>query len=288
MRVPVSVVVLTHNEEQNMPACLEAVHHWADEVFVVDSGSDDKTVDIAAHYKARVCKNEFRGYSEQRNWALDNLPFTNEWVLFLDADEVPSPALKKEMARSIAVVPEQLNGFYVKRRFIFMGRWIKHGGYYPTWLLRLFRHKFGRCENRRVDEHFTVCGETAALKNDLIHEDRKGITFWVERHNRYATLEALAQMHETDSTNRRPGDPAVRGQADRKRFIRRKVWSHLPPLVRPWLYFFYRYVLRVGFLDGRPGFIYHLMHAFWFRFLVDVKIEEYKMHASRVVAPSTL
>jgi glycosyltransferase involved in cell wall biosynthesis len=271
IELPISVIVLTYNEEKNIGECLKSVYNWAAEIFIVDSFSTDRTLDIARKYTDKIYQNKFESYSKQRNWALDNLIFSNEWVFFLDADERPSDELKKEIREVLIEVPKDIEGFYIKRRFIFMGRWIKHGGYYPTWLLRLFRHKSGRCQDREVDEHFIVSGKTLQIQNDIIHEDKRGITFWIDRHNQYATLEAFEQTKE-QSTNQ--NNPSANSYIEKKRLLKRHIWNCFPIFFRPFIFFFYRYILRGGFLDGKAGFIYHFLHGFWYRLLVDIKIKE--------------
>lgn len=274
-KVPLSVVILTYNEEKNIEQCLKSLQEWASEIFIVDSYSSDKTIDIAKKYTDKIYQHQFEGYAKQRNWALEHLPFSNEWVLFLDADERISEELKEEIKNLLmAGVPETVTGFYIKRRFIFMKKWIKHGGYYPVWLLRLFRHKVTRCQERGVDEHFVTQGKTLRLKNDIIHEDHKGISSWIERHNKYASLEANEQINFRIKNK----EIAKYSKIDQKRWLKRYIWNHLPLLVRPFLYFFYCYFLKGGFLDGKSGLIYHFLRNLWYPFLVDVKILEIQKH----------
>ena len=269
-KAPISVIILTYNEEKNIGDCLKSLQNWAGEIFIVDSYSTDRTLEIAKKYADKISRNKFEGYAKQRNWALNNLPFSYEWVLFLDADEQLSPELKKEIKDMLAEVSPNIKGFYIKRRFIFMERWIRHGGYYPTWLLRLFRHEVARCQEREVDERFIVQGETLQLLYDIIHEDQRGITLWIDRHNQYATLEALEQTKHREEIATSLND----SQIARKQRTKRQLWNHLPLLLRPFFYFFYCYILRGGFLDGKAGFIYHFLHGLWFPLLVDVKLME--------------
>ena len=175
----ISVLILTYNEEINLSQALESVKNWAREIFVIDSGSTDNTVQIAKEFGCVVAENTFEDYAKQRNYALENLPISTEWVLFLDADECLTYELKNEISNVICDNPEE-NGFYIKYKFIWMGRWIKRG-YYPTWILRLFRYGKARCENRQVNEHIIVEGQTGYLQNDFIHEDKKGIGDWVAK-----------------------------------------------------------------------------------------------------------
>jgi len=271
-RADLAIIILTYNEEQNVAQALASVVGWARQVFLVDSFSSDRTLEIACRHSCDVIQHVFQDYAKQRNFALTSLPIEAEWVLFLDADEWLPPELENEISSIIAGRPSE-NGFYIKRRFVWMGRWIRRG-YYPTWILRLARHGKVRCEDRAVNEHLIVEGSTGHLRHDFIHEDRKGVTEWIAKHNAYATSEARELLRR-----RLPGYTEIPGrlfgsQAERKRWIRRQLWERLPPLLRPFLYFGFRYVLRGGFLDGRAGFIYHFLQGLWFPLLIDIKYLE--------------
>ena len=175
-------------------------------------------------------------------------------MLFLDADEWLPDALKQEISALIASGPTE-NGFYIKWRLIWMGRWIRRG-YYPSWILRLFRYGKGRCEDRAINEHLIVEGPTGLLRNDFIHENRKGVTEWIAKHNCYATSESHELFNTRSAPNYREIDARLFGtQAQRKRWLRYKIWNRLPALIRPIFYFFYRYVLTGGFLDGREALL---------------------------------
>jgi len=268
----ITVIILTYNEEKNIAQCLKSVSGWADQIFVLDSYSNDRTFDIVKEFECTIVQNEFEGYPQQRNWALHNLSVNNEWVFFLDADEWVTNELKKEISILVENKYSE-NGYFIKRRLIWMERWIKRG-YYPTWILRMFRFGKGRCDDRPINEHFIVEGEVGYLKNDLIHEDRKGIGEWIQKHNHYATKEAQELIKKGQS-----GYADIRlfgSQAERKRWIRYKIWNRLPPLIRPFLYFFYRFILKGGFLDGKEAFIYHFLQGLWFPLLIDIKYLEMK------------
>ncbi len=269
----VAVIVLTYNEEANIAQALDSVAGWANEIFILDSLSTDRTLEIARQYGCYIAQNMFESYAKQRNYALDQMTIRSEWVLFLDADEWLPDALKQEISSLITTSPEE-NGFYINRRLIWMGRWIRRG-YYPSWILRLFRYGKGRCEDRAVNEHLIVEGKTGKLRNDFIHEDRKGVTEWTAKHNGYATQEAREMFNSRTAQDYREIDVRLFGtQAQRKRWLRYKVWNRLPPLIRPFFYFFYRYVLQGGFLDGRAAFIFHFLQALWYPMLIDVKYLE--------------
>ncbi|MEO8077567.1 MAG: glycosyltransferase family 2 protein [Acidobacteriota bacterium] len=268
-------MILTYNEEVNLGQALDSVTAWADETFVLDSMSTDATVEIARRHGCYVVVRKFDDYAKQRNYALESLPIRSEWVLFLDADEWVPAELKREISETIAASPVQ-NGFYLNRRLIWMGRWIRRG-YYPTWILRLFRHGKGRCEDRVINEQLIVEGEIGRLRCDFIHEDRKGVTDWIAKHNGYATREARELMARSPEAGYREVEARLFGaQSIRKRWIRLNIWNRMPPLLRPLTYFIYRYVLTGGFLDGQAALVYHFLHALWYPLLIDVKYLEMK------------
>ena len=278
-----AVIILTYNEAINIAQALDSLVGWADEVFILDSFSTDRTIELANQYDCVVMQNKFQNYAKQRNYALEQLPITSEWVLFMDADEWLPNKLKQEISELIKSNPEE-NGFYLSWRLIWMGRWIKRG-YYPTWILRLFRHGKVYCEDRAVNEHLIVEGKTGKLLNDFIHEDRKGVSEWISKHNNYASREAVELFNSRSQEGYQEIDAKLLGtQAQRKRWLRYKVWNNLPPLIRPCFYFFYRYILTGGFLEGRQAFIYHFLQALWFPMLIDIKYLEMKLGASKDVS----
>ena len=281
MSPPVSVLVPTLDEELNLPDCLDSVA-WADEVFVVDSYSRDRTVQIARERGAHVVQHPFESYSRQKNWALDTLPFRNPWVLIVDADERVTPELKCEME---TVLPNaDCAGYYLNRRVIFLGRWIRHAGWYPNWNLRLFRHQLGRYDGREVHEHVVLDGPAGYLRNDLLHLDRRGLEAFVARHNRYSTLEAAARFKaESDAPDRaRLPVSLLASPVQRKRFVRERVWPRVP--AKPLVLFVYMYLLRRGFLDGRAGLALCVFHAFQ-EFMVGLKLAELRRLSSEQARP---
>jgi len=297
-----SVVILTYNEERNLRACLESVQRLNVEVFVVDSGSTDGTVEIAKNQGAKVLLHPFETHTQQWLWALDKLPVTSKWILGLDADQRVTPELAQEICEKLGAASNELrakgwesrvgsqaletaskkalegiDGFYIKRRQVFRGRWIKHGGYYPKYLLKLFKREQVKTDlNDLVDHHFYVTGKTAALQYDIIEENKKedDISFWIEKHNRYATLLAQDELQRRAEARPHFLRPSLLGNPDARTLWLKQLWWRLPLFVRPFIYFFYRYVFRLGFLDGKEGFIFHFLHAFWYRLLVDIKLEE--------------
>lgn len=259
MKLPISVIILTYNEELNIENCLKSVADWANEIIVVDSFSADKTLEIAKKYTNKIAEHTFINQAQQFNWALDNLEIKNDWILRLDADEYITEELKKEITEVLPKMSDEVSGFYIKRRVYFMNRWIRFGGYYPLWFLRFFRKGKARSEEREMDEHIVLTeGKAGNLKNDFVDNNRKDLTWWTEKHNRYATREA------NDVVKKNYG-------------IKKKVFYYrLPPFCRVFCYFVYRYFFQLGFLDGKEGLIFHSLHAFWYRFLIDAKIYEHR------------
>jgi glycosyltransferase involved in cell wall biosynthesis len=275
VKTPISVLILTRDEAANITTCLESVA-WAGEIFVVDSGSKDRTVEIARAFGAMTYEHFFEGYARQRNWALENLPFSHEWVLMLDADErIPAP-LADEIARVVSSDEHGYAGFHLRYRHIFLGRFLRYGGLYPTWLLRLYKRRQVRFEDRPMNEHVILEGKAGYLSPPFDHQDFRPLRHWISKHNRYAELEAEEYVQERFGGGYRDSIPARLGgsQAERKRWIKLRVWNRLPVLLRPFLLFFRNYFLKSGFLDGKAGFIYHVLWSFWYPFLIGVKIVE--------------
>jgi glycosyltransferase involved in cell wall biosynthesis len=251
------------------------VRDWAEALFVVDSGSADGTVALAESLGARVSVHPFDGHTRQWRWALSTLPIETPWVLGLDADQRVTPELAESIVAAIAGADaESLAGAFVNRRQIFRGRWIRHGGYYPKYLLKLFRRDAVWLDDADlVDHHFRVRGRTVRLSGDLVEDNRNeaSIEDWVVKHLRYARLQAREEIADVELSGAR-GD-GLSGP-DARTVRRKRVWRRLPLYIRPAAYFLYRYVLRLGFLDGRQGFVFHALQAFWYRLLVDIYIEE--------------
>ena len=272
---PVTVIVLTYNEEANLPDCLTSLNGLAAELFVVDSGSTDRTVEIAQAAGARVVQHPFETYAAQRNWAQQHLPIQSEWVLHLDADERLTPELVAEIVHVLSDPPSNTAGFLLRKRTIFMGRWIKHGGHYPSYHLRLFRKQLGACEDRLYDQHFLVRGRVRRLHHDYLDVLTSDLTTWTQRHARWAELEAreiIGQHHSAQRVHASFWGSPI----ERRRWLREGVYGRSPLFVRALLYWLYRYVVRLGFLDGPEGFIFHFLQGCWYRYLIDAKIYEWR------------
>ena len=273
--VPVSVIVPIKNEAENLPRCLASIA-WADEIFVVDSQSADGSQRIAEALGARVVQFEFNGtWPKKKNWALEHLPFRNEWIFILDADEV-LPAEAATEFRSALANAGEIAGYWINRRFMFMGRWLRHA-YYPNWNLRLFRHSLGRYKkltevptasgDNEVHEHVVVQGPTSRLRCQLDHYAFPSVEVFVEKHNRYSNWEARVAVAAGQST---AGLQSAR-VAQRRRL--KQFAQRLP--FRPLLRFLYVYLWQRGFLDGREGYYFARLHGFY-EFLSVAKTYELK------------
>ena len=280
-KIPVSVLIPAKNEEDNLPTCLESVAQ-ADEVFVVDSQSSDRSIEICEQHGATVVQFHFNGrWPKKKNWSLEKLPFRNPWVLIVDCDERITPELWDEIA--VAIQDPDHAGYFLNRRVFFLGKWIRHGGKYPDWNMRLFQHKKGRYENlnteeirntgdNEVHEHVVVDGKVGYLKNDMLHEDFKDLFHWLERHNRYSNWEAKVYYN---ILTRKEANDSIGGNlfgetVQRKRFLK-KIWVRLP--FKPFLRFLLFYVLRLGFLDGKAGYIYGRLLS-QYEYQIGVKLYE--------------
>ncbi len=276
MKNQLSIIILTHNEQQNLEGCLRAIGELCERIFIVDSFSTDSTLSVAQRFGAEIVQHPFRNQADQFNWALNNLPIKSEWVMRLDADEQITPELRDELIHVLPQLSRDVTGLYVKRRVHFMGRWIRNGGYYPTWLLRIWRNGKGRCEERWMDEHVRLSeGKTRLLEHDIIDDNKKNLHWWIEKHNLYATREAVDILNLKYAFMKYEGIPSrlFGTQEQRKRWMKLR-YAELPLVLRPFLYFMYRYFLKLGFLDGKEGLIWHFLQGFWYRFLVDAKIFE--------------
>lgn len=281
-----NVIILTHQEELNLPHALQSLKNLDCQIFLVDSGSTDRTVAIAEGAGARVVEHPFESQARQLNWALDTLPLAARWTLRLDADERLTDELAAEINRVLKDTPADVAGYLIKRRVYFWGRWIRFGGYYPTWLLRLWRTGMARSEDSWMDEHMVVSGGSIGrLQHDFIDENHKGLTFWIDKHNRYSDREIMAIEASAVAAEplREVGDAVAR-----RRFLKHAVYGKSPLFARAITYGLFRYFILLGFLDGRAGFVFHFLQGFWYRFVIDAKLYERRIKcASQAKCPGT-
>ena len=274
------VVILTYNEEVHIERCIKSLLPIAQKIFIVDSFSTDRTVEIARCLGAIVCQRSWKNYADQFQWGIENCGSDYDWIMRMDADEYLEPELQNELEHLLPSVEESIAGLYIRRKVMFYGRWMRHGGTYPQILLRIWRSGHGRIEQRYMDEHVVLDppGSTKIVSGHIVDENIKGITFWTDKCNKYATREMVDLLNNQysllprDETLKSISDP----QAKWKRIAKDTIYSRLPLGLRSSLYFLYRYLFRLGFLDGGKGFIWHFLQGFWYRMLVDVKIMEIK------------
>ena len=277
--IPVSVLLTTRNEAANIERTLAAMAGFVDEIFVVDSESTDGTVEIARKYATQVVN---LPYEHGRiipwifQWGLDHLPIRNEWVLILEADQRPDGDLKRELEALFARPSIEENGFYLRRKQIFRGKWIRFGGYGSKYLLKLFRRNQGELDPREEDTRIYLRGRSGKLRGWLVEENAKEerILFYLEKHLRYAEAFARDELERREGGVKWKLEPKLFGTPDERTLWLKSAYYRAPFYVRPWIYFLYRYFLLLGFLDGKEGFIFHFLQAYWFRLVIDIRLKE--------------
>ena len=270
-KAPVSIFIGTKDEERNIAECIKHLS-WADEIIVFDSFSTDKTLQIAQEMGVKkIVQREFDDFATHWNWGLEHIDFKHEWILFIAPDERVTEALAAEI-RALLQQRPKFNGYYIGRQIWFAGKWIRYGGWYPNWSLRLVRRGCGRFEHRIVHEHFLLDGPAGYLKNPLIHYDYKGIERYFGRQNTYSSMEAVEVYRLLSQRNHEslPAKLAARGP-EQRRFLKNLAYRYLP--ARPLFKFVWMYILRLGFLDGRLGFRHCFLHAFY-EYQINLKLEE--------------
>lgn len=287
-----AVVLLTFNEAKHLPRALAAVQDIASEIFIIDSGSTDGTREIARSLGATVLENPFVNYAQQFQWGIENAPITAEWIMRLDADEIIEPDLVAEIKAKLPQLPPEVTGINLKRKIIFMGRWLRYGGRYPLILLRIWRSGKGRIEQRWMDEHMLLTeGRAVTFTGGFSDHNLNDLTFFTNKHNRYATREALDILNQ--QLNLFPRDEALGREntsmhAASIRFLKERFYNKLPFELSTLGYFVVRYFLQLGFLDGREGAIYHFLQGYWYRFLVGAKVEELRRGIAHLSDPAEI
>ncbi len=284
--VDLTVVILTKNEEKNLRKCIESFCGIVKRFVIVDSFSTDGTEALCKQLDSELrangsqldfYQNKWMDYATQLNWGLTQTNITTNWSMRFDSDEELTPELAQEIEQKLVTVREPINGIILRRRVYFMGRWIKHGGRYPELLLRIFRTGKAMCEQKLMDEHMILSeGTTTTFKYDLIDNNQKDLEWWTAKHNWYSNREVLDHQmtltNEQSETLESGGQSS--GQASMKRAVKNGGYYKLPKFWRAHIYFIYRYYIKLGFLDGPEGKIFHFLQAYWYRFLVDAKLYE--------------
>lgn len=275
----ISAIILTFNEEMHIRRCLDNLSSIVKEVFIIDSYSTDKTLEIAKEYEnVTILQNKWVNYATQFNWGLKNAPIRTEWVIRLDADEYLLPELIKELEQEMPRLDKDVTGITLKRRHIFLGKWMKRGTY-PVKLLRIFKNGKAICEERFMDEHIQLLeGTSIEMNNDFVDHNLNNISWWANKHVGYAIREAVDLLDiEFDLTGSAATDENknINEQAQAKRMKKHK-YARQPLFWRSFAYFIYRYFFKLGFLEGKEGFLWNFMQGWWYRTLVDAKIFEIK------------
>lgn len=278
-----TALVLTFNEEQHIERCIRSLDGVAERVCVVDSFSTDRTVEVARGLGAEVVQNPWKNYATQFQFGLDHFNIRSYWTMRIDADEYLEDGLRNALGRWLSTPEPAVNALYLRRKIVFLGRPILHGFFYPALMLRVWRSGEGRIESRWMDEHIVLDAPVSRelTGGDLVDHNLNDLSWWVGKHNGYATREVydMVEILERRRAAKDRGMEAMSGQAARKRWLKEQVYTRLPATLRSGLYFFYRYVLGRGFLDGKEGFFFHFLQAYWYRTLVEAKFFELQKQA---------
>lgn len=279
-KISLSVIILTYNEEQHIQRCIASVKDIATEIFIIDSFSTDGTTDVAKKNEAIIYQNKWHNnHSKQVNWAIENCDIETKWVMRLDADEVISEELANEL-RIELTEGSDIKGYILNRGHIFLGRKMLHGGNYPTRLMRVWEHGFAYCEDKLMDEHIVFNGDykSKQLNGSFWDYNLNNLTWWTEKHNGYSVKEAVMQLRQKYSLDSTVNHNTNK-QSKIKRFLKHSIYEKFPKALRSFFYFIYRYIFRMGFLDGYEGFVWNFLQGFWYRFLVDAKVHEIEKKA---------
>lgn len=279
----ITAIILTFNEEKHIARCLESLRGVCDRICIIDSNSTDRTVEIAQALGAETFVHAWENnYAKQLNWGIQAANIQTTWTLRIDADEYLSMELQSEIKRSLDAISAQVSGIEFTRKVYFKDKWIRFGGFYPIHLLRLWRSGKGACEQRLMDEHIVLSeGETIRFKGHVIDENLNSMHWWVLKHNNYARREAadaLNQKYQFAFTTDLSATGS--GQAHIKRIAKNSVYNRLPLGIRAILYFIFRFVFQLGFLDHPKVWIFHFMQGLWYRLLVDINIYEAEKEAA--------
>lgn len=272
----ITAIILTFNEEIHIERCISSLKSSVSEIIVVDSYSTDNTIKIVNNLGAKTYQNPFVNQAIQFNWALQNCEINSHWILRIDADEYLENKTNLNICQYLNKLPKFTNGLLITRKIIFMEQALMHGGWYPKYNLRIFRKGYGVSENRWMDEHIVISeGNVEKIDLDFVDENLNDLTWWINKHNNYANREAIDFFMKKNEDNNDVIPNLFGNEAEKKRWLKGK-YNSIPLFVRPFLNFVYRYIFKLGFLDGKSGLVWHVLQGFWYRFLVDAKIYELK------------
>ena len=281
----VTVIILTFNEERNIERCLDSLAGFTNDIVIVDSASTDNTVKICEEHRCRIYQHAFVNQALQFNWALDHVPLDRPWILRLDADEVLPAQLKEELSELVSTCGPHVTGIYLNRRMYFMNHWLKHGGIYPHHILRMFRRGMARYEEKTEEHLILASGQAMYAEHDFLEDNRQNhLKYWLRKHDDLSDGEMSDTLLETQDPRKDLKPRLFGNKVERTRWFKTRVYARSPLFLRAFGYFVYRYIFRLGLLDGVPGLIFHVLQAFWYRFYVDARIYEERSHwQSRII-----
>lgn len=281
--IDVSVIILTFNEEKHIARCIDNVKRIATKIFVVDSFSTDRTCEIAKEHGAEVLQNRYVNQSQQFIWAMEHCPVETAWTMRMDADEYLSEDLIKELEHTVPTLSDRITGCLLPRNVIFLGKELKYGKLKKVYLLRLWRTGCAEMESRWMDEQiYLIKGDSISLRNYFLDDNQNGLTTWIQKHNNYANREIVAAY---EYFWKKTSDNII-GLEQRNK--EKGFYYKLPKYFRAFVYFLIRYIMFGGFLDGKQGLIWAVLQAYWYRFLVDAKIEEMEYYLGKNPSPQEM
>jgi len=267
----IGILIIAYNEEIHLNRCIENAKKLSPNIFVVDSFSTDKSIQILQEHAIKFLQHPFSTHAKQINVGIDHFPYQVEWLVRLDCDELMSDELILEIKNSTKNKTSTYNGYFIQRKVNFLQGILHFGMINPIWLLRVWKKEEGKCNDLWMDEKIELNRpNTTHLKGILYDHNLQDITWWTQKHNQYAVREAYEILRQKYGLN----NPEETNTIDRKIVKIKKLYNHLPIFVRPFLLFMYAYFIKLGFLDGKRGLIWNFLQVFWYRFLVDVKVLE--------------
>lgn len=279
----ITAIILTYNEQLHLQRCFDSLKGVCEDIIVIDSYSTDTTKEIAERNGARFYENKFSNHATQLNWGIENGEIKTDWVIRVDADEYISPELALNINNKLSAMDANIHGIRVKRLMYFLDKPLKKAGMYPIWHTKIWRTGSAICEQRWMDERMKLNqGEIASLEGNLIDHNLNNLTWWSQKHNGYATREAIDILDKIyNFTNSESVTSNLLGNGEERRRWFKQLYLNLPLFLRPLLFWFVRYFLQGGFLEGKRGFIWNMLQCGWYRFLVDAKIYEAYKNAGR-------
>ena len=268
-----TAIILTYNEEKHIKRCILSIRKFVKKIIIIDSYSNDKTIQIAKKYKAKIYKHKFVNQSKQINWGIKNIKFTTKWLLRIDADEIFTNKLKDKLIVKLNDNRKNYNGITINRKIRFLNKDINFGGVSPHKTLRIWRKNKGYCEDAWMDEQMLVKGQIAHINEDLIDHNLNNLSWWINKHKLYAIREAKNYLLNKNNIKKKTisSDPSKINK-----YLKLKIYYNFPMDIRPFLLFIYNYFIKFGFLSSWQGLIFYSLQSFWFRLLVDFNIAKQK------------